>query len=70
MSTDKATIELRELLHNLATPVPFGSSVSEEFRRGYSAGRTDVLGFIDTSVTAMLAELPRADQSSDDHGER
>jgi hypothetical protein len=60
MGSDEATVELRELLTRIAEPVPFGPSVSEEFQRGYAAGRADILPLVDTSITAILIEQQRS----------
>jgi hypothetical protein len=45
---------LRELLDQLRSTPDFGPAVSEEFQRGYAAGRSDSVALVDVSVTEIL----------------
>lgn len=61
---EEAISDLRKVLDQAREPVEFGPHVSEDFRQGYAAGRSDVVPFLDAAFTAILrgrlGEEPRA----------
>ena len=63
---------LRELLDQLRLTPNFGPAVSEEFQRGYTAGRSDSVALVDVSVTEILmaaaSDLADVERGSAQHG--
>ncbi len=56
---EATTKAVDRLLDQVSAPVDFGPLVSEEFRRGYSAARLDILPLIDVGFTEILVRERR-----------